>query len=73
MKNIMDKIILITIDVTIGKYIVKFPFLITMSPGNFPINVQTNPIMTNKIPITIKSLPNFIIPHALLCQNAGML
>lgn len=56
MKKINVRTILTTIDVTIGKKKVVFPFLITMSPGNLPIKDQSTPINRKEIPRTINSL-----------------
>lgn len=54
-----------TIDVTIGKYTVVFPFLNTISPGSFPMKLQRTPTIINIIPMLINILPksvNFVVP-----------
>jgi len=62
-QKINDKTILITIQVTTGKYSEKFSFLISMSPGNLPNNLTLGKIvniipMSNIIaPIIMKYFP----------------
>lgn len=51
---------LTTIEVTIGKKKVVFPFLITISPGIFPINDHNKPIARKIIPSVMKSFENSI-------------
>ena len=51
-----------TIEVTMGKKNVVFPFLITMSPGNFPIKDHNTPMAKKAIPKIINS---FEIPIAI--------
>ncbi len=51
------KIMLTTMDVTIGKYIVVFPFLNVISPGSLPITVQINPMIMKSKPIKINNFP----------------
>lgn len=50
-----ERTTLMMMEVIIGKYTVVFPFLNTISPGSFPINVPINPIIIRTIPAIIKS------------------
>lgn len=65
----MVSTILTTIDVTIGKKKVVFPFLITMSPGNLPIKDHSTPINRKQTPRTMNSLEMPILIQVPSNQN----
>ena len=64
-KRTRERIRLIRILVAMGKYILKFPRSITMSPGSFPGNGSfgtkciMTPAMTSTRPVMIKNFPIF--------------
>lgn len=64
-----DKMILITIEVIMGKWKEKLPRLKDISPGNFPIKVHKRPINIKAIPIKINTFPRFILSHQSLFQS----
>ncbi len=68
-KKRSDSKILTTIEVTIGKKKVVFPFFITMSPGIFPMNDQSTPITRKRIPNVMKSFETPIVTLAPSFQN----
>lgn len=63
---------LTTMDVIIGKWKEKFPFLKLISPGNFPINVHKAPMIIKITPINKNIFPICIMDHLFIpkCVNA---
>jgi hypothetical protein len=79
-KSIKDKTKLNIIEVTMGIYITKFFFLITMSPGNFPKKgilsktKRSTPINRIILPNSISTFPMFpstLVTSEILFRETG--